>query len=178
MRLKYLSFILFIATIGILISQSSFIRAAKPVQKAIDLTPNCGSTRISKPNAVTSHFFGLNCGFCHTEGRKGKGCFTVAGSVLDEDRSRIRKNPVVKLYSEPLGKGKLIATIYGDALGNFYTTENVKFPESFLATGLYPTLVGSPKSKERFKHMLKPIFKEDGNCNKCHGKSAEALGID
>ncbi len=172
---KNILFVLFFATVGIIIICQAFIRAPQPDNSKPKTASNCGPVKISKPNGKASHFFGLNCSACHTEGRKGTGCFTIAGSVLDEDRSKIYKNPVVKLYTEPMAGGTLVATIKGDAFGNFYTTETIDFSK-----GLYPTLIGSPSATEPIKHMKRPIDQTMGQCNKCHGykKAEEALGID
>lgn len=174
MRKKNITFVLFLTTIGIILISQSFTwtsQESNPPKAA----SNCGPTKISKANGKNSHFFGLNCSACHVDGRKGTGCFTIAGSVLDEDRSKIYKNPVIKLYTEPMAKGTLVATINGDAFGNFYTTEKIDF-----GTGLYPTLIGSPTATEPIKHMKRPIDNTMGQCNKCHGykKAEEALGID
>ena len=129
---------------------------------------------ISKKNGITSHFFALNCMTCHKNFRNAEknGRFTAAGSVYDEARARIHKNPVIKLYTEPKAQGKLMATINGDKFGNFFTTENIDFTRN----GLYPVLYGSPTAAESIKYMETPIFK--GDCNSCHGPRAEALGID
>jgi hypothetical protein len=171
MRRKKITFILLLTSIAVIVISQSFVA----LPKAIDPGPadmlNCGPVKISKPNGVTSHFFGLNCQSCHVKGRKGPGCFTVAGSVFDEDRSKIYRNPIVKLYTQPKGGGKLVATLTGDKLGNFFTTKEIDF-----GGGLFATLVGTPGVKEPIKHMLRPIF--TGDCNNCHGKNFEALGID
>jgi hypothetical protein len=170
---KNTTIILFLGIIGIMIISQSFTGASNYLLNE-DPT-KCGTTVISKPNGKKSHFFGLNCSACHGDDKKGKGCFTIAGSVLNEERSNIYKNPIIKLYTEPKGGGKLVATILGDALGNFYTTENIDFSK-----GLYPTLIGSPNAAEPIKHMTLPIYSDMGQCNKCHGyrKDEEALGID
>jgi len=170
---KNITLVLTIIISGIIILSQSAFQAAS-VSKTAKIS-NCEPEMISKLNGKKSHFFGLNCSACHVDGRKGIGCFTIAGSVLDEDRSRVFKNPVVKLYTEPMAKGKLVATIQGDAFGNFYTTELIDF-----TNGLYPTLIGSPGAAEPIKHMKRPISISMGQCNKCHGykKDEEALGID
>jgi len=170
---KNITIVLIILTGGIIILSQSAFQA--PGVSKVTPASNCGPVVISKLNAKKSHFFGLNCSACHVDGRKGTGCFTIAGSVLDEDRSRIFKNPVIKLYTEPMAKGKLVATIQGDAFGNFYTTEKIDF-----SSGLYPTLIGSPGAAEPIKHMKRPLNSSMGQCNKCHGyrKDEEALGID
>lgn len=136
------------------------------------LQPGCGPQLQSKAQGTSSHFFGITCGNCHSEkNQKAPGCFTVSGSVYNEARSAIHANPVVKLYTEPGGQGKLVATLYGDQLGNYYTTATVDFSE-----GLYPTLEGTPTVAEPVKHMYRRIF--TGECNRCHGATTEALGID
>jgi hypothetical protein len=125
----------------------------------------------SKPGMKKSHDFGTDCGSCHKKAGTAKTIFTVSGSVLDEARAKIYKNPVIKLYTERRGMGDLVATIEGDALGNFYSTEDIDF-----SIGLYPTLIGTPGVAEPIKHMARPIF--SGNCNGCHGPKEEKLGID
>ncbi len=126
---------------------------------------------ISKPNTKKSHEFGNDCMSCHKKGGSAKSIFMVSGSVLDEARAKIYKNPVIKFYTERRGQGELVATILGDALGNFYSTEDIDF-----SIGLYPTLIGTEGVPEPIKHMSRPIF--SGSCNSCHGPKEEKLGID
>lgn len=128
-------------------------------------------TIVSKPDMKKSHEFGNDCMSCHKKGGKAKSVFTVSGSVLDEARAKIYKNPVIQLYTERKGQGELVATLLGDALGNFYSTENIDF-----SIGLYPTLIGTDGVAEPIKHMARPIF--SGSCNSCHGPKEEKLGID
>lgn len=126
---------------------------------------------ISKANTKKSHEFGNDCMSCHKKGGSAKSIFMVSGSVLDEARVKIYKNPVIKLYTERRAQGELVATILGDALGNFYSTEDIDF-----SIGLYPTLIGTEGVAEPVKHMSRPIF--SGSCNSCHGPKEEKLGID
>lgn len=168
---RQITFLVFLSVLSVIVFESFTWNQQGAAQKAPAST--CVQEKISKPNGKTSHFFGLNCMSCHREGRKGKSCFSVAGSVLDEDRSKIHKNPIVKLYTEPGAQGKLVATLYGDANGNFYTTADIDF-----GRGLYPTLIGNPTASEPIKHMRRPIFNGQGSCNQCHGYNEEALGID
>jgi len=149
--------------IAIMIVSQSFVSPT--------ITDDCKENIRSEANKRKSHFFGLNCMNCHKEGRPGKGCFTVAGSVMDEARGKIYKNPVIKLYTEPKAGGKLVATIQGDKSGNFYTTDSIDF-----SMGLFPTLIGTTGAAVPIKHMNRPIFR--GNCNSCHGYKSESLGID
>jgi len=165
MRKKNILFILSIVVVGFILQSFVVIKPQEDeTNKAV----------ISKKNGDVSHFFGLNCMSCHKNFRNAEkfGRFTVAGSVFDEARARIHKNPIIKLYTEPKAQGKLVATINGDKLGNFFTTENIDFTRN----GLYPVLIGSPTATESIKYMQTPIFK--GDCNSCHGPRAEALGID
>lgn len=159
----------------IIITAQSFVTETPTLKNTADPSPGCGVSIISKANGKKSHFFGLNCSACHAEDQQAKGCFTIAGSVLDEQRLKIYRNPVVKLFTEPMGAGKLVATIKGDALGNFYTTEAIDF-----GPGLYPVLYGTPGTAEPIKYMKVPLDKTMGQCNRCHGyrKAEEALGID
>jgi hypothetical protein len=126
---------------------------------------------VSKPSTKKSHEFGTDCMSCHKKAGSAKSIFMVSGSVLDEARAKVYKNPIIKLYTERKGQGELVATILGDALGNFYSTENIDF-----SIGLYPTLVGTEGVAEPIKHMSRPIF--SGSCNSCHGPKEEKLGID
>ncbi len=129
------------------------------------------SSYSSQHGKSESHLTGYACMHCHQQNGQGKNKFTVAGTVLNEARSAIQPKAVIKLYTKPKGKGKLVATIKTDALGNFYTTKEIDFAE-----GLYPTLLGTPGVKEDTKHMTRRIFK--GNCNSCHGPVTEKIGID
>ncbi|NOK24114.1 hypothetical protein, partial [Corallococcus carmarthensis] len=125
----------------------------------------------SKKGGTKSHEFGKDCMTCHQPNGPAKDPFTVSGSVSDEARAGIQKNCVIKLYTRRKAKGKLVATIYGDALGNFYTDKKIDFSK-----GLYPTLLGTPGVKEDTKHMPRRIY--SGDCNTCHGVNTEKLGID
>jgi hypothetical protein len=143
----------------------SFIQPAAPAN-------GCDKQLRSEAGGTSSHFFGLVCTDCHSKyAGKAPGCFTLNGSVYDEARTRVHPNPVIQLFTEPGGKGELVATIPGDQLGNFYTTDTIDYRD-----GLYPTLVGTPGSAEPVKHMYRRVF--TGECSKCHGKNVEALGID
>jgi hypothetical protein len=154
----------------IVIVSVSFMAAQK--DKNFDEGSRCGKQMSSKANGAKSHFFGISCNNCHgVKADKADGCFSISGSVYDEARARIHKNPVIKLYTEQGAKGKLVAVLYGDANGNFYSTQKIDYSQ-----GLYPSLYGTPGTREPEKHMTRMTF--TGDCNKCHGKNVEALGID
>ena len=125
---------------------------------------NENETKISRFNSDESHKNGQNCMSCHLSGGSGEGWFTVAGSVYDSNLNATYPNAFVELYTGPNNTGTLVATIEGDALGNFYTTENVE-----LGDGLYPSVVGKIESK----YMVGAIT--SGECNLCHGVSTEKI---
>lgn len=127
----------------------------------------CGATNISRAGESESHNNGRNCMSCHNDGGSGKGCFTAAGSVYRSNGSAFT-SAVVRLYTQPNAQGELRATITGDNLGNFFTTDNINY-----SGGLYPTLVGSNGAVQ---HM--PTSITSGACNSCHGASTDRLTTD
>lgn len=127
--------------------------------------------KTSKHGTMDSHRTTSECNVCHRPGGPGDGVFYVSGSVLNEARYVTQKKAVVKLYTKPKSQGELVAELYTDDMGNFYTTQKIDFTQ-----GLYPSLYGTPGVKEDNKHMRQPVYV--GNCNSCHGQSAEKLGID
>lgn len=118
---------------------------------------NKNETNISSANG-RSHNAGRNCMDCHRSGGEGSGWFTAAGTAYSAVDSSIFKNAVVQLYTLPTGRGTLIATIYGDASGNFYTTSAINF-----TNGLYPVIIGA--NGTNYMHNLLTV----GACNSCHG---------
>lgn len=108
-----------------------------------------------------SHNAGLNCMNCHHSGGEGEGWFVVAGTAYDSTITHTYPNTVLKLYTAPHGGGTLKATLYGDASGSFYTTENVDF-----SSGLYPAVTGTSGQTQ---YMTESI--STGACNSCHGIS-------
>lgn len=125
---------------------------------------NENETMISRYNSDESHRTGQDCMTCHLSGGSGEGWFTVAGSVYDSTLNTPYPNALIELYTGPNSTGTLVATIEGDALGNFYTTESVE-----LGDGLYPLVVGKSESKQ----MAGAIT--SGECNLCHGVSTEKI---
>ncbi|MFM2358125.1 MAG: hypothetical protein RLY16_117 [Bacteroidota bacterium] len=171
--MRYKKIISAVLLFGVVVVSLSFSNQQSPKPKPAKKRPNgCGVQLESKAGEVKSHFFGITCSNCHAaKVEKAPGCFTVSGSVYDEARARIHKNPVIQLFTEPGGKGDLVGTIYGDKNGNFYSTKAIDWSE-----GLYPTLLGTSTAAEPIKHMYRRVF--TGDCNRCHGATAEALGID
>ena len=105
---------------------------------------------------------------CHYSGGRGDGWFNAAGTVYNSsDSTSTYTNPVVQLYTAPdsLGNQTLVATINGDAKGNFYTTATINF-----GTGLYPVVTGT-----HIRYMAATIT--EGACNGCHGVTTAKLNI-
>ncbi len=121
--------------------------------------------KISSYSESESHYAGQDCMQCHKSGGDGEGNFKVAGTVYDSSKTVVYPKTTVKLYTEPLGGGDVIKTIEVDALGNFYTTERVKFKKD-----VYPSVIGI-NGDEKF--MGTPIT--TGSCNSCHGISTSRL---
>ena len=117
--------------------------------------------KISEYSSSESHYAGQDCMQCHKSGGDGEGNFDVAGTVYDTTKTAVLSGATVKLYSAANGGGDLIKTLEVDQLGNFYTTENVKFKDD-----VYPSVIGL-SGVETF--MATPI--STGSCNSCHGVS-------
>ena len=150
------------------------IRITKPIIFLLILTcifPACededgDETKISYYDGKESHRTAEDCMNCHFYGGSGEYWFQIAGTVYDSTLINTFPNATVKLYSESDGKGELIYVVEVDALGNFYSTEQIDF-----GNGLYPTVQGNELSK----NMLSAIT--TGRCNSCHGNSQDVIWI-
>jgi hypothetical protein len=111
-----------------------------------------------------SHKMGQNCMNCHHSGGSGKGWFTIAGTVYDSLKTNVYSNATIKFYSGPNATGDLKYTVEGDALGNFYTTQNIDFGE-----GLYTSVGGDDKTQ----FMISKVT--SGPCNSCHGSTIDKI---
>jgi len=118
---------------------------------------NENETNVSAHNTSKSHNTGANCMNCHKSGGDGEGIFQVAGSVYDSLLVSPYANSTIKLYTGPNGTGTLKATVDGDMLGNFFTTNSIDF-----STPLYPAVVGTTSTK----YMSTAI--STGACYSCH----------
>lgn len=125
----------------------------------------CGETKISFANGNESHNAGQNCMNCHKSGGGGSGCFQAAGTVYDNSGTSIYPNATIRLYSQPNGAGSLVATIQGDAKGNFYTTSNITF-----GSGVYPSVTNSVGQT-----MYMSSTVTTGACSSCHGVSQSKI---
>ncbi len=121
-------------------------------------------TNISYHNTSKSHNTGVNCMNCHKSGGEGEGIFQAAGSVYDSLLASPYANATIKLYTGPNGTGTLKATIDGDLLGNFFTTNTIDF-----STPLYPAVAGSTT----IKYMSTPIT--TGACYSCHSVTTSRI---
>lgn len=120
----------------------------------------CGKTEISNYSSHESKKMTGNCMGCHSpNGGASAGCFRVGGTAYDSipGDSDIQ-NAIVRLYTQPLGGGELVATLQVDKSGNFYTTSPISF-----ANGLYPAITSSAGTR------YMPSAAITGACNSCHG---------
>ncbi|NEW81466.1 MAG: hypothetical protein GZ094_03765 [Mariniphaga sp.] len=120
--------------------------------------------KVSANGTSRSHHTGQNCMSCHSSNGSGEGWFTVAGSAYDNAKINAYANTTVNLYTGINGTGTLKYTIWGDAAGNFYTTENIDF-----GSGLYVSVKGIAGPK----YMTTAIT--TGQCNSCHGVTTDKI---
>jgi len=120
-------------------------------------------TKISRYNEDESHNAGQNCMDCHFQGGSGEGWFNIAGTVYDSLKAAVYPNATIRFYTGPAGTGSLKYTVEVDALGNFFTTEDIDFGDE-----LFTSVEGTT---EQF--MISPVSM--GECNSCHGTSVERI---
>jgi cytochrome c553 len=141
-----------VATIGIITLQSC------------ESEGGCGKSNISHNGSHESHNNGANCMTCHKSGGEGEGCFNLAGSVYNGQSTTPLSNVTVNLYSEAQGAGELRFTLKGDALGNFFTTDDVTY------SGLFASVTGPSGTPHYMSASL-----SSASCNSCHGVSTDRL---
>ncbi|WP_455219670.1 hypothetical protein [Kaarinaea lacus] len=128
-----------------------------------------GDSRISLHNTSISHRAGQACLNCHSVGSSNEYQFRTAGTVYNLTETAVYPNTTIYLYTSANAAGNLVATIEVDALGNFYTTQNIDWGNN----GLYPVV----ESSQGMRFMLSPT--SDGNCNGCHtGNSLSRIYVD
>ena len=147
--------LIILSSFVVLLSQSCENEGIDPEDQLISLF---GSTE--------SHNAGKACISCHVSGGDGEGWFNLAGTVYDSLLSKPYPNAIVKLYTESQGKGLLAYSLQVDALGNFYSTENIEF-----GNGLYVSVEGSQSNK-----YMQTII-TGGDCNSCHGVSTVRIWV-
>ncbi len=107
-----------------------------------------------------------NCMECHQSHGPGPGQFSVAGTVVDPE-GNVVPDPIVELRRPAFDEdgaeilGELVATIEGDRLGNFYTTEALPLPDE----SLVPWVYSNDRTMENHMPFGGTI---SGACNLCH----------
>ena len=149
-----------VSAIIIVFASSTMMQSCKKDSK----DENNGETNISATGGHESHNMSQNCMNCHKKGGEGKGWFSVAGTVYDSLLTNTFQNVIVRLYTGPDGTGTLKSTIYGDAKGNFFTTEAIDF-----GVGLYPSVQGISTTQ-----FMSGII-TNGQCNSCHGVTTDKI---
>ncbi len=152
-------------TRGIIISSLSFLIFTFGCNHAHEGA--CAEDKTSSHGSEESHNTGENCMNCHSINGSGEGCFKIAGSVYDSLNTKTQPDVTVRLYSGPNGTGVLKATVDGDRLGNFFTSDGVKF-----SGWLFPSVTG-PSGKTEY--MTTGIT--DGACNNCHGVTEKKIWV-
>lgn len=124
----------------------------------------CSETNISTA-ARSSHNSSRDCMRCHTEGKDGRGCFTVAGTAYSSDKTNPMTHAVIVLlsrddndWSKITGSSKSIKT---DKSGNFYTTESIDFVNK------YPAII----SENGDTTFMSGSLTTTAACNSCHSSS-------
>ena len=101
---------------------------------------------------------GQNCFSCHQPRGNGKGIYTLAGTVFKQDGSPY-PNTRITLYSDG-AKTQTVASVDSDALGNFYTTNSLPFPNQALFVKI--------ENADGQKSKAMPFPTLSGSCNVCH----------
>ena len=127
----------------------------------------CGDTNISASGGNDSHNSGQNCMQCHTNGGKGEGCFSAAGSVYNSALISPISSGKVEFFTQANGAGQLMYTIQIDSYGNFYTTADMN------VAGLFPRVTGPTGTQQSMSSSL-----SSGKCNTCHNVSTSKIWAD
>src|SRR5688572_3582939 len=74
----------------------------------------CSSNSLleSKPGESKSHYFGQSCLQCHSGGNQSKIIFSVAGSMLDEQRKKPNTNARVEIYTGVNSTGEKVLELH------------------------------------------------------------------
>jgi len=128
--------------------------------EAYERDPELDVENVSARDGTISHNQGKNCMECHQAFGPGKGQFTIAGTLFDEDGEWL-ENSVVELFSASIeDDSEPLLRIEGDSLGNFYTTEEVPLPEA-------PLFVRVSSADGSLTNAM-PFPISNGSCNHCH----------
>lgn len=115
----------------------------------------------SAAGSTRSHHVGDSCMACHQEHGPGRGRFTVAGTIHDASGRAVSAGSVSLTVPGSSGPPKRVAV---DALGNFYTTEDVGLDASELTV----TVEGANGAGR----TAMPWPTLSGACNHCHTGAA------
>jgi len=121
--------------------------------------PGLNVENISAAGEARSHNMGLNCMNCHQPHGPGRGLFTAAGTLYGADGA-VLPGGSVELRTGPNGQGDLVIALEVDGNGNFFTTEELPFPES----SLFPFVKAPGNGATGFM----PFPTISGACNVCH----------
>ena len=127
----------------------------------------CGDTNISASGGNDSHNSGQNCMQCHTNGGKGEGCFSAAGSVYNSALISPVNSGKVEFFTQANGAGQLMYTIQLDSYGHFYSTADMTL------VGLFPRVTGPTGTQQSMSTGL-----SSGKCNTCHNVSTSKIWAD
>lgn len=121
--------------------------------------------------AIMSHNAGQDCMSCHKQGGGGKGVFTVAGTVYNNNGGA-QTSATVTIYAA--GTNNVQATLSTDGLGNFWTTQAI----AALVPAAGQTLVQGVNAVVRptggGSRAMNGVI-SNGSCNACHS-SAGGVG--
>lgn len=127
----------------------------------------CETGPDSRYGGTESHNMGRNCQSCHLPDGPGEKCWAVAGTAYDSLSGATATQVTVRLYTQRNDSGELRLTLEGDALGNFYTSN-----DPGTGAGLYPSVTSA---SGHTSHMQGRI--STGACNSCHGVSTDRIRV-
>jgi hypothetical protein len=131
-----------------------------PGDPAFVRDPKLDVENISKSGERKSHNVGRNCMECHQAKGPGKGRFRVAGSLFVESTRAPSEGGVLELRAGPKPDAALVLRVEVDALGNFFSTEALPFPDQ----ALFPSV----KNADGSLVNAMPFPTISGACNQCH----------
>ena len=114
-----------------------------------------------------SHNAGADCQSCHLPDGEGEGCWTIGGTVYDNNGDHPSAAAQFRLFTAPLGKGSLKLQLEGDQDGNIYTSQDVAF-----GNGLFAAVINANGDTAFMSEAIR-----DGACNRCHGQSTEVIKL-
>jgi hypothetical protein len=132
--------------------------APLPGDPAFVRSPSLDVTVESAAGVTRSHHVGESCMACHQAHGPGRGRFTVAGTLHDANGKPVSAGTVSLSIPGSAGPAKKVLAV--DALGNFYTTDDVGLDAGSLSV----TVEGANGAGRT--SMPWPTL--SGACNHCH----------